>query len=141
MDLLIQPLNRSHLSTISKLFVDNIDSGLYILEDTVREVADRPVSSWKIAGITAIPSGRYRVTITFSQRFQRPLPLLNDVPGYSGVRIHPGNTDKDTEGCLLPGLSCGANRVNNSRDAFDQLFELIGNAIDAGEEVWIEVVR
>lgn len=104
----------------------------FIVEDVVR---DGP----KVYGKTAIPAGRYRVIITHSPRFKRPLPLLLDVPGFEGVRIHPGNTAKDTEGCLLPGIVKTAKGVANSRLAFSRLFKKIEAALKAGEEVWITI--
>ena len=104
----------------------------FIVEDVVR---DGP----KVFGKTAIPAGRYRVIITHSPRFRRPLPLLLDVPGFEGVRIHPGNTAKDTEGCLLPGIAKTAKGVANSRLAFSRLFMKIEAVLKAGEEVWIAI--
>lgn len=75
----------------------------YTLEDKVREVEGQPVSQWKVQNETAIPRGTYKVSITFSNRFQSKLPLLDNVDGYQGVRIHSGNSSKDTEGCILVG--------------------------------------
>jgi hypothetical protein len=71
------------------------------LEDVVREVQGQPVASWKVPGKTAIPRGRYLVTLDFSDRFQKIMPHILDVPGFGGVRFHGGNTDADTEGCIL----------------------------------------
>ena len=109
----------------------------YVLEDTVR-------SGPKVYGRTAIPAGRYRVEITFSPRFNKPLPLLHDVPGFSGIRIHPGNDHTHTEGCLLPGTSRstradGCQLVHDSRKAFAVLLRLIQAAQDRSEPVWIEI--
>ena len=104
----------------------------FVVEDVVR---DGP----KVFGKTAIPAGRYRVIITHSPRFRRPLPLLLEVPGFEGVRIHAGNTAKDTEGCLLPGIAKTAKGVANSRLAFSRLFKKIEAALKAGEEVWITI--
>ena len=55
-------------------------------------------------GQTAIPKGKYKLGITFSNRFQKDLPLLHDVPYFTGVRIHTGNDHSNTEGCILVGV-------------------------------------
>lgn len=112
----------------------------FTLEDTVREDG-RPVNAWKLPGVTAIPTGTYTVLITPSIRFKRDLPLLMDVPGFQGIRIHPGNTAADTEGCILVGLAKGPDYVSESRKAFDQLFPKIKAAIDGGEKVTLEVAN
>jgi hypothetical protein len=95
----------------------------------------RPV---KIAGRTAIPAGRYEVIINFSQRFGRPLPLLLNVPDFEGVRIHPGNTPANTEGCILVGETKSENFIGQSRVAFDQLFEKL-KAASATEKIFVEI--
>ena len=78
--------------TLGKMYIDGVDM-CYTLEDVVREE--------KVYGETAIPAGRYRVDVTYSNRFQCDMPLVLDVPNFEGIRIHPGNTDKDTHGCIL----------------------------------------
>lgn len=103
----------------------------FTLEDVVRDK--------KIRGETAIPAGTYEVRITFSQRFQRDLPLLIGVPDFEGVRIHPGNTAADTEGCILPGQVRTANTVGASRLAFYALFAKIKDAADRHEGIWITI--
>jgi Family of unknown function (DUF5675) len=127
-------------STISDVYIGSRWQCVFI-EDQVREVVGVPVTEWKIPGTTAIPSGRYRVTLTMSNRFKRIMPLLNNVPGFSGIRIHPGNTAADTEGCLLPGTSVGADdrMVVGSRVAYAALYAKIEAAINDGEEVWMEI--
>ena len=88
-------------STIGELFI-NGEFQCYILEDTDRGLyQDMPLQellSKKIYGETAIPTGTYEVVISFSNRFKKYLPLLLNVPGYEGIRIHPGNYAKDTLG-------------------------------------------
>lgn len=121
--------------TISKLFIDGVYC-CYIIEDVLR---DGP----KVFGRTAIPRGVYNVVVTMSNRFKRLLPLLENVPGYAGVRIHPGNTSSDTEGCLLPGLRIGMlegkRAVLDSKPAFSLLFSSIQRALKEGEKVTIEL--
>lgn len=126
-------------ATIGELFLGD-ERVCFTLEDQVREVAGAPVSKWKISRETAIPAGRYRIVIDFSNRFQRMTPRLLNVPGFEGIRIHPGNCPADTEGCLLPGTSTVNDRwVSQSGLACAKLTGLIKLAIDRGEEVWIDV--
>lgn len=87
----------------------------WTLEDQVREVPGVTVQDWKIPARTAIPVGDYALTVTPSQRFGRPLPLLVDVPGFQGIRIHRGNTAEDTEGCIIVGFRRGPASVLDSR--------------------------
>lgn len=124
--------------TFGKLYVDGMFS-CHSLEDETREVEGQPVAQWKIKGETAIPKGRYKVIINHSNRFKRELPLLLKVPGFDGIRIHPGNTEADTEGCILVGTERNATAVLNSRVAFNDLMGDIQDALTNGEEVWIDV--
>jgi len=117
--------------TIGELLVDG-EHECWTLEDIVR-----PQGAPKVFGQTAIPYGTYKVVVTHSPHFDRDLPLLVGVPGFEGVRIHPGNTAADTEGCLLVGTGRTGTSVTNSRVAFDALFPKIRDAISRGEEVTI----
>lgn len=114
---------------IGELYVNN-QLECYTCEDVERAV--------KIAGVTAIPRGIYEIVITYSDRFKKPLPLLLNVPNYEGIRIHPGNTAADTEGCILPGRGRTANGVSQSVDAFNALFGKIELAVKT-EKVFIEI--
>jgi hypothetical protein len=118
--------------TIGKLSVNGVFE-CYTLEDAVRPI--------KIPKETAIPSGRYQVVITESVRFRMPLPLLLAVPGFSGVRIHTGNVDADTEGCILVGQEKGTDRILKSHAAMNVLFPKIRAALEAGDQVWIEIEK
>jgi hypothetical protein len=116
--------------TLGKLYVNNIFE-CYTCEDTVREQ--------KIAGITAIPAGRYKVVITLSNRFKRELPLLLNVPNFTGIRIHAGNTEADTEGFILCGKTRNNEGVFGSRVATSGLIKKIREAINRGSDVWITI--
>lgn len=113
------------------------------LEDTDRGLDSKMPTSkilfMKKPHVTAIPTGRYAVTATYSPHFNRTLPLLNNVPGYSGVRIHPGNTAADTDGCILVGENTAKGRVNNSKYWFALVMQQIFLALNKGEKVFITV--
>lgn len=123
-------------ATLGVLFVDGYFE-CFTLEDAIREVPGQPVETWKVPGQTAIPAGRYRVDITPSQRFQRLMPILLDVPGFEGIRIHPGNAAIDTAGCILVGRTREMGRVGESRVAFEALFSRLKTHLDEG--LWIDV--
>jgi hypothetical protein len=103
----------------------------FALEDRVR------ADGVKIFGETAVPAGCYRVVVDFSRRFQRRMPLLIDVPMFTGIRIHSGNTNKDTKGCILVGSSRAPDWVGDSRRTFAKLFLLI----DSVGALWIQIVN
>lgn len=135
-------LKRIHFGdeyTVGRLSVDG-EFQCYTLEDAQREIETRPVAEWKIQDRTAIPRGSYEVVVSFSNRFRMPLPLLKDVPGFSGIRIHPGNHSGNTEGCILVGHDwSGGDWISDSRRAFSPLFSKIMAARDAGQFITLEV--
>lgn len=94
-------------STIGELFVDN-KFFCHILEDVDRNLSSsmeiEEIKKLKVKSLTAIPTGTYEVIINYSGRFKQDMPLLLNVPGFEGIRIHVGNTSLDTDGCLLAGL-------------------------------------
>ena len=104
----------------------------FTLEDVVRD--------YKIPGQTAIPSGKYRIIMTFSSRFSRQLPLLLNVPDFDGIRIHAGNTDKDTKGCVLVGKVADHDFVSRSREAFSELYDKLVTAL-AIEKCTMEIIK
>ena len=133
-------LTRQHFddrSTIGSLSLDG-KFECFTLEDCDRHL-ENPQKGVKVYGHTAIPRGKYKIIINRSTRFQRDMPLLLQVPYFEGIRIHSGNTDKDTDGCILVGDSRGNDYVGESRVAFGRLFDKLQAAIDAGEEITIEV--
>jgi len=118
-------------TTLGKLFVDDRFFG-YTLEDEVRND--------KVYGQTAIPYGVYDVDITYSPKFGRNMPLIKNVPNFSGIRIHTGNSSDDTSGCLLVGLGIDANNnLTDSRLAFNSLNSKIKKTKDSGESITIEI--
>lgn len=119
--------------TIGSLSVDGVWQ-CWTLEDEVR-------SGPKVPGQTAIPYGAYKVDITASQRFKRDLPLLLNVPNFSGIRIHPGNTSADTEGCILVGQDRLSNSLGHSVAAFADLFAKLAKAKALGDLITIEITK
>lgn len=123
---------------IGGMKIDGVFFG-YTLEDKVREISGTPVEFWKVQNQTAIPAGTYEVGIDMSTRFGRPMPIVKNVPGFSGVRIHIGNTDENTEGCILIGLTCTENAIGRSTDAFKLFFPRLQAAIMAGQRVALTI--
>ena len=109
----IKRLYKSENSTIGEMSIDG-KWECYTLEDKERDV--------KIKSETAIPKGTYKVIINQSNRFKKLLPLLLKVPNFEGVRIHPGNSNHDTEGCILVGRTRSKDFIGQSRKAFESLF-------------------
>ncbi len=138
MRIVVERLQRDADVTIGSMTVDG-EWQCWTLEDAVREVPGQAVSAWKVPGKTAIPAGGYRVELTMSARFKRLLPLLIDVPGYSGVRIHAGNTSADTEGCILVGNDRLAKSIARSQLALASLMTKMSEAMRKGEPIWLEI--
>lgn len=117
--------------TIGKLYID----GQYFcdtLEDKDRGLnQSTPLSqiySKKVYGQTAIPTGIYKIIISYSNRFKKSMPLLLNVPGFAGIRIHTGNTSADTDGCILVGKNKAVGKVLESRDTYNKLFAKLTEA-------------
>ena len=109
----IKRIHRTENSTIGELLVDGIWE-CYTLEDV-----ERPV---KIKNETAISRGTYKVIINQSNRFKKLMPLVLNVPNFEGIRIHPGNSNHDTEGCILVGQTRSKDYISKSRKAYEILF-------------------
>ena len=116
MKLLLKRIALRDTYTIGKIYID----GEYFcdtLEDKVRDLNKNGVfdgDEKKVYGETAIPYGTYQVILSYSPKFKRILPELLDVPCFTGIRIHRGNTEKDTAGCLLVGENKVRGKVLNS---------------------------
>lgn len=125
--------------TIGKFFVDG-ERLFESLEDKDRGLtSDMPlaeIKKKKVYGETAIPTGRYRVKLTYSPKFRRILPEVLDVKGFSGIRIHAGNTAKDSLGCLLVGWNKKTGMVVDSRKALQKLMSILDNTT---REIWLTI--
>lgn len=121
-------------STIGDLDIDG-KFFCYTLEDRVR------APDMKVPGKTAIPAGTYKVVINFSHKYGRRMPQVLDVPNFEGIRIHSGNTDADTSGCILLGQTKGQDVVGLSRLAYAAFFQCLADAIENGEEVTLEIIN
>ena len=129
--------------TISRLYVNGKLFGCNTLEDTERGLRQdmqlEEIKNKKVYGQTAIPRGSYECVYTYSNRFKKMLPLLKDVPGFDGIRIHSGNSAKDTEGCILVGLNLKKGMVLNSREWTNKLVSKMKEAWNRKERVIIVI--
>ena len=126
---------------IGKLYIDGkwfCDT----IEDTDRglcdEMSEKEILKRKVKGETAIPTGIYQVLITYSPKYKKQMPLINNVKGYSGIRIHSGNTSKDTEGCLIVGKNKEVGKVLESRITYNALFKKL---IQTNSKIIIDIQR
>ena len=117
-------------ATMGILLIDGVFA-CWTLEDVVRPV--------KIPGETAIPAGRYAVRLSLSQRFQKVLPEVLAVPGFTGIRMHAGNTQADTAGCLLVGRVRAYDRVEESKLALMNVMEHLRRATTAGDPITLTI--
>lgn len=101
-----------------KYFCDTIEDKDRALDSSMSEAA---ILAKKIKHQTAIPTGTYKVGLTISPRFKTLLPLLYDVKGFSGIRIHSGNTAEDSSGCIIVGTNDVVGKVLNSRTTMQKL--------------------
>lgn len=129
-------------TTLGDLYLESGAHFCHTLEDQVR--VDDPSTEdvdegKKVYGETAIPTGRYKITITFSQKFQKDMLLVNDVPNFTGIRIHSGNDKEDTLGCILVGqVTDSDTRIHGGSVVLPQLFALVQKALET-EEVWLTI--
>ena len=131
MNITIKRIALKDTYTIGHMYIDYVyfcDT----LEDVVRPKGE------KVYGKTAIPYGTYEVKWTYSPRFKRYMPLIDNVPGFAGIRIHSGNTAKDTEGCILVGQNKEVGKVLNSKGIVNKLYPIIKKACQQGK-VTVEI--
>ena len=129
MDIILNRQKYTLKSTIGEIAIDGRHI-CFTLEDRSPNV--------KIPKETAIPAGRYRLVIDHSPKYDKDMPHILDVPGFTGIRIHSGNTPEHTEGCVLVGLSRGVDMIMESRMAFSRFMLILEDAVKRGE-VWVEI--
>lgn len=111
----------------------------YTLEDEVRDF-EKDISEVKVKRRTAIPMGVYELVVTKSQRFKKFLPLIKNVEGFEGIRIHSGATTEHTEGCPLIGVGIVYDaqnvpvRLSGGRDAEKEFLDILGKK---KRQIWI----
>ena len=131
-------------STIGELFLDGKFIS-FILEDKDRGLDSawtmERIKNEKIHGRTAIPLGQYKIIWNHSERFGKDMPLLLNVKGYAGVRIHAGNRPEDTLGCLIPGMTMSTDNVSQSKDATMKIWNIIKIASDSKQEIFIKITQ
>ena len=130
-------------STTGELFIDDVFE-CFTLEDIDRGLTSTmpmdEIEKTKVHATTAIPYGDYEIVITFSNRFKCLMPLLIDVKGFSGVRVHTGNRSTDTEGCILVGKTKGLDFIVNSREEYAILFKKLSEAA-AKEKIILSIIK
>lgn len=122
-------------STIGDLSVDGSFFS-YALEDYDRKMED---GGKKVYGKTCVPRGTYDVVIDFSPKYNKEMPHVLNVPGFEGVRIHPGNMAKDSEGCILVGSTKSKDFIGNSTTTFNKLMTLMDEAYAKSEPITLEI--
>ena len=151
-EVLLSRIAKRPTYTIGRLFIN----GHYVsdcIEDRDRGLSDdmpeERVRMVKVYGETAIPSGRYRISLTKSEKFKNRIwakkygglvPILENVKGFSGIRIHPANTAEELLGCIAPGENTTVGRVNNSTAAYSRVMQELVPAWNAGIPIYITVL-
>lgn len=120
----IKRIAKKHDYTIGNMYIN----GEYFcdtLEPTDRGLKQADslsdIKKNKVKGKTAIPTGLYYILLNYSPKFKKILPYIDNVKGFSGIRIHSGNTADDTEGCILVGYNTVVGKVTNSKDTLSKL--------------------
>ena len=151
MELILERIAKRKTYTIGRLYIlrqvmDEYRSGEakeYLCDTLEPTWRDYEHGAYKIKGKSAIPEGRYAVVISYSPKFKQWLPILLGGPEFNkqwqGIRIHAGNTAKDTQGCILVGRNQRVGEVLESRKWLYELKMKIVEAKDKGEAVWITI--
>lgn len=130
MEILVKRLYKKSEYTIGKMYID-CQYFCDTVEDTDRGLSQNmknsTIEAKKMYGKTAIPTGCYRVVLSYSNKFKKTLPLLKDVLGFGGIRIHSGNTAEDSLGCIIVGENKIKGGVINSKATMEKLMQRLRN--------------
>lgn len=132
-----QMLDGAESFILSRVYINGLPF-CYCVEDQDREL-EKYGATEKVKGRTAIPRGIYSLSLSFSHRFQKVLPIINNVPFFEGIRIHGGNRAEDSQGCLLFGKLRTKDGVSGCADVLKVLMDRIQSAEDKNEPCNIEV--
>lgn len=131
--IIVKRIAKKDTYTIGKMYIN----GEYFcdtLEDKDRGLSDNQSLAYitlkKIWGETAIPIGTYKVILNYSNKFKKIMPLLLGVKGYEGIRIHNGQNESHTQGCILVGENKIKGQLINSRATFDKLMAILNASED-----------
>lgn len=152
MELYLDRKHKDSKYTIGDLYINN-KKFCNTIEDTDRDLNDSmdisEIKSKKVYGLTAIPKGTYEIDMnTVSPKFKgrswaKPyggkLPRLVGVKGYDGVLMHPGTTEQDTLGCIIPGKNTSKGKVTESVSTFTKLMTELLKARLKGEKITITI--
>ena len=132
MEVIIDRAWKREKYTVGKVIIDG-ERFCESMEDKdrglTRDMSEKEIKRVKVYGETAIPIGVYTVKMTYSPKYKRNMPEVLDVPGFSGIRIHSGNTAKDSLGCILLGRNMKVGMITESRKTckeFERLLEAAG---------------
>ncbi len=143
MELRVKRTDFTDESTIGELYI-NDKLAMYTLEDFDRGLKDdmpiEGIQAIKVHSLTAIPTGRYQLVMSFSNRFQKYLPEILGVKGFAGIRMHTGNKAADSEGCILVGKTKTKNFISGSKIAFEGLLKEI-QRVEKKEKIYITVEK
>lgn len=138
MELKVVRIVKNETSTLGKMYLNN-EFYAYTCEDKVRNI--KGDIRKKVEGQTAIDEGRYEVVLSFSNRFQKYLPLLLNVPCFEGIRIHGGNTAADSLGCILIGANSDLKTcISNCASKVNNLVAIL-KTVEKKEKIWIDIVE
>lgn len=127
--------------TMGKLLVNGV-AVCDTLEDPVRDLNKNGIfdnGEKKEYGNTSIPYGTYEIKLVNSPKYGTIMPRLMNVNSFEGILIHPGNTVKDTLGCILLGKAASKGTLINSRKTFDEVFLILKKAVKNGESIYITI--